>query len=69
MTTASGRTAGTGLRSPASSRRERKAILALMSGSTRGSVSSNLTFTSSVALLRSTVGTMRDTEPASRRSG
>src|SRR6185369_8236911 len=68
-TTASGRTASTAVRSLAPGGRSRKATLALMSGSTRASFSVKETFTSSVALLRSPVGTMRDTCPSRRTSG
>ena len=62
-------TAGTRLRSCAPSSRSRKATFALMSGSTRGSRSRSRIFTSTVALARSTVGTMRCTTPAKRCSG
>ncbi len=69
LTIASGRSAGTGLRSSGVSARDRNEIFELMSGSTRGSRSTNFTLTSSVALLRSTVGTMRLTSPSRRSSG
>jgi len=49
--------------------RDRKATLALMSGSTRGSLSSKCTLTTKVALLRSTSGTIRLTCPPERSSG
>ena len=48
---------------------DRKLTFALISGSTRGSMSSNLTLVITVALARSIVGTMRLMRPRNRESG
>src|SRR5580765_3404785 len=61
-------TAATGFLSVAARLRSRKAIFAAMSGTTRGSRSTNRIFTNTVAFARSTVGTMRWTTPAKRCS-
>ncbi len=68
-TIASGRTAVTGFLSSGFGARDRNATLELMSGSTRASFSTNFTLTRSVALVRSTVGTTRETSPSRRTSG
>ena len=62
-------TAVKGFFSPDPRVRDRNATFALMSGNTRESLSTKRTLTRSVPLDRSSVGTMRLTTPAKRRSG
>ena len=69
VVTAAAGTARRGVVSAGVSARERKATLALISGSTRGSRASKRTLTSTVALVRSAVGTIMCTLPGKRSLG